>query len=153
MVRSVLVFVALLAAALGLAACGSSSEEGASGGQMISIGETEFALDPSSVQVDEAGTVTFNVTNNGSIDHALEVEGQGVEEETETIAPGDTAELTVDLTDGSYELYCPVDDHRDKGMQGTVTVGAGGGGTGTGAGTGTTEDEDEGATTDGGYGY
>jgi uncharacterized cupredoxin-like copper-binding protein len=151
MVRSVLVFVALLAAALGLAACGSSAEEEASGGQTISIGETEFALDPSSVQVDEAGMVTFNVTNNGSIDHALEVEGQGVEEETETIAPGDTAELTVDLTDGSYELYCPVDDHRDKGMEGTVTVGAGGGGAGTG--TGTTEDEDEGATTDGGYGY
>jgi uncharacterized cupredoxin-like copper-binding protein len=147
-VRSILVVTALLAAALTLAACGSGSEEEAAG-QTISIGETEFALDPSSVQIDEAGTVTFSVTNNGSVDHALEVEGQGVEEETETIAPGESAELTVDLADGSYEMYCPIDGHREQGMEGTVTVGAGGGG----AGTGTTEDEDEGSTTDDGYGY
>ena len=143
-------------AILALAACGSSSnssESGttapASGGQTISIGESEFKLDPSSVRVDQAGTVTFKVTNNGQIAHALEVEGQGVEEETETIEPGETADLTVDLsTEGSYEIYCPIDGHRDKGMEGTLTVGAASpGGSGT--------SEDEGSTTDsgGGYGY
>jgi uncharacterized cupredoxin-like copper-binding protein len=149
--------VALLAlfAVLALAACGSGSSESgttgqAAGGQAISIGETEFKLDPSSVQVDQAGSVTFRVTNNGTIDHALEVEGQGVEEETETIKPGESAELTVDLSkDGSYEIYCPIDGHRDSGMEGTLTVGAamGGGSTGT--------IEDEGSTTSGddGYGY
>jgi uncharacterized cupredoxin-like copper-binding protein len=142
-------------ATLALAACGSSSnssESGttapASGGQTISIGESEFKLDPSSVEVDRGGTVTLKVTNNGQVDHALEVEGQGVEEETETIEPGETAELTVDLSkEGSYEIYCPVDDHRDKGMEGMLTVGASAGGSGT--------SEDEGSTTDsgGGYGY
>jgi uncharacterized cupredoxin-like copper-binding protein len=141
---------------LALAACGSSSNSSGSGttaaaggGQTISIGESEFKLDPSTVKVDRAGTVTFKVTNNGQIDHALEVEGQGVEEETETIEPGETAELTVDLSkEGSYEIYCPVDDHRDKGMEGMLTVGAASvGGSGT--------SEDEGSTTDsgGGYGY
>jgi uncharacterized cupredoxin-like copper-binding protein len=148
-VRSLSAFVAILAGVVVLAACGSGSEEGATG-ETVSIGETEFALDPSSLQVDEAGTVTFRVANNGSVEHALEVEGQGVEEESDTIAPGETAELTVDLTDGSYEIYCPVDGHREQGMEGTLTVGAGGGG----AGTGTMEDEDEGSTTSGGgYGY
>jgi uncharacterized cupredoxin-like copper-binding protein len=139
-----------LFAVLALAACGSSSSESgttgqAAAGQAISISETEFKLDPSSVQVDQAGTVTFRVTNNGTIDHALEVEGQGVEEETETIKPGESAELTVDLSkDGSYEIYCPIDGHRDSGMEGDVTVGAamGGGSTGT--------TEDEGSTTSGG---
>jgi plastocyanin len=94
-------------ATLALAACGSSSSSGGSGttapaggGQTVSIGESEFKLDPSSVKIDQAGTVTFKVTNNGSVDHALEVEGQGVEEETETIKPGETAELTVDLSKG-----------------------------------------------------
>jgi uncharacterized cupredoxin-like copper-binding protein len=143
-------------AILALAACGSSSESSepgttapASGGQTISIGESEFKLDPSSVKVDRAGTVTFKVTNNGQIDHALEVEGQGVEEETETIEPGETAQLTVDLSkDGSYEIYCPIDGHRDKGMAGTLTVGAASVG-------GSDTSEDEGSTTDsgGGYGY
>jgi uncharacterized cupredoxin-like copper-binding protein len=152
--RFVVLAVLALALAAALSACGSSSDEGATetagSGESISIGETEFALDPSSVQVQNAGTVTFQVTNNGSVDHALEVEGQGVEEETEAIAPGESAELTVDLSQtGSYEIYCPIDGHREKGMEGTLTVGAAAGG----GSTGTTEDE--GATTedDGGYGY
>ena len=144
-----------LFAVLVLAACGSgSSESGTTGqaaaGQAIAIGETEYKLDPSSVQVDQAGTVTFSVTNNGTIDHALEVDGQGVEEETETIKPGESAELTVDLSkDGSYEIYCPVDGHRDSGMEGSLTVGAAMGG----GSTGTTEDEGSTTSDDDGYGY
>ena len=136
------VILALLIALI-LASCGS--EEGG-GGQTIAIGETEYALDPSSVQVDETGTVTFTATNNGTIEHAFEVEGQGVEEETELIQPGESAELTVDLSQaGTYEIYCPVDGHREMGMEGTLTVGGGGGG----AGTTTTEE----TTTSGGGGY
>jgi plastocyanin len=143
---------------LALVACGSDSEEAvptgpASAGQTIEIGETEFALDPANVQMDETGTVTFRVTNNGGIPHALEVDGQGIEEETETIEPGASAELTIDLSrEGSYELYCPIDDHRDQGMEGELTVGA----AGAGAGTGTDEDEDEddgGGSTTSGTGY
>jgi uncharacterized cupredoxin-like copper-binding protein len=149
--------VALLALfpVLALAACGSSSSESgttgqAPAGQAVSISETEFKLDPSSVQVDQAGTVTFRVTNDGTIDHALEVDGQGVEEETETIKPGESAELTVDLSkDGSYEVYCPVDGHRDSGMEGTLTVGAAMGG----GNTGTTEDDGSTTSGDDGYGY
>jgi len=149
--------VALLAlfVVLALAACGSgSSESGTTGqaaaGQAIAIGETEYKLDPSSVQVDQAGTVTFSVTNNGTIDHALEIEGQGAEEKTETIKPGESAELTVDLAkEGSYELYCPIDGHRDSGMEGTLTVGAAMGG----GSTGTTEDPGSTTSGDDGYGY
>jgi uncharacterized cupredoxin-like copper-binding protein len=144
-----------LFAVLALAACGSSSSESgttgqAAAGQAIAISETEFKLGPSSVQVDQAGTVTFRVTNDGSVDHALEVDGQGVEEETETIKPGQTAELTVALSkEGSYEIYCPIDGHRDSGMEGTLTVGAAMGG----GSTGTTEDEGSTTSGDDGYGY
>jgi uncharacterized cupredoxin-like copper-binding protein len=146
-----------LLAVLALSACGSSSSSEsattgaqAGGGEAIAIGETEFKLDPSSVKVDSAGTVTFRVTNNGSTDHALEVEGQGVEEKTEAIKPGETAELTVDLSkEGSYEIYCPIDGHRDQGMEGTLTVGA----ASMGGGTDTSEDEGGTNTSGGGYGY
>lgn len=150
--RAPLLSLLPVVAGLALAACGSGSNEAATtgaagGGESVAIGETEYALDPSSPQVDQSGTVTIRVTNNGKIDHALEVEGQGIEEETETIKPGESAELTVDLSkQGSYEIYCPVDGHRGLGMEGTLTVGTGGG-----AGTGTTEDE--GTTTGGAYGY
>ena len=122
-----------------LAGCGGSSGGSkkaatpSGGGQTIQVKESEYKLTPSSFTVSKPGKVTFDVTNAGQIDHALEVEGNGVEEETETISPGSSAKLTVDLSkNGSYEVYCPIDGHRSMGMEAKLTVGggsAGGGGT------------------------
>ena len=85
----------------------------------------DFALEPKTVQVDAPGTYTFKVTNNGQTQHALEIEGNGVEEETDTLAPGDSGEVTVELAAGEYELYCPIDGHRANGMEGTLVVAGG----------------------------
>jgi plastocyanin len=68
-----------------------------------------------------AGSVTIKLVNDSDIPHAVEVEGNGVEEESETITGGET-ELSVDLEPGTYEYYCPVDGHKDQGMKGTLTV-------------------------------
>jgi len=68
-----------------------------------------------------AGTVTITLVNESSVPHAVEVEGNGVEEESETVTAGET-ELTVDLEAGEYTLYCPVGQHRQNGMEGTLTV-------------------------------
>jgi plastocyanin len=138
------------AVAVALAGCGgeeASEETGAAAGgssQTVEIRETEFALAPATVTLDSAGTYTFRAVNDGSIDHALEIEGNGVEEETETIGGGESAELTVELREGTYELYCPVDDHKGQGMVGRVVVGSGGATTTNGE---TETDEGE------GYGY
>ena len=125
----------LLPATVLLAACGgggtNESQQGGAVVQTVQISEKEFSLTPGSVTVSKTGTVEFQVTNDGKITHALEIEGNGVEEETEDIEPGQSATLKVDLgKDGSYEIYCPIDGHKDQGMKGTVTVGAmAGGGT------------------------
>jgi uncharacterized cupredoxin-like copper-binding protein len=135
-----------------LAGCGGSSGgsktvAASGGGKTIQVKETEFKLTPSSLTVASPGTVTFEVTNGGQVDHALEVEGNGVEEETETISPGSSAKLTVDLSKaGSYEVYCPIDDHRAMGMEAKLTVGGASGG----GGTTTTETKTK---SSGGYGY
>jgi plastocyanin len=68
-----------------------------------------------------AGTVTIKLVNESSVPHAVEVEGNGVEEESETITAGET-ELTVDLEAGEYTFYCPVGQHRENGMEGTLRV-------------------------------
>ena len=68
----------------------------------------------------KAGKVTLKLVNQSDIPHAIEVEGNGVEEETDTVT-GENAEVTVDLKPGEYEYYCPVSNHRET-MKGTLTV-------------------------------
>src|SRR5919204_2669863 len=126
---------------LAVAGCGGgggSKEQAASGGgKTITIKETEYKLTPAKVTVASTGSVTFEATNDGQVDHALEVEGNDVEEETQTISPGSSAKLTVDLSKpGTYEVYCPIDNHRQMGMEATLVVGGGGAGGG-----GTTTEE------------
>lgn len=152
--RFLIAAVLLAATALPLAACGSDESGGeattaaASGSaEIIEISASDFAYDPATIQLGQAGEYTLRLTNDGGTAHALEVDGQGVEEETETIGPGETAEVTVELQEGEYEIYCPVDGHRDMGMEGTLVVGSAAGGAGT-----STEDDGE-TTTEGGYGY
>jgi plastocyanin len=140
-----------LLVALVLAGCGGGSESSGSGGgggvlRTIRVKETEFALAPAKISLSKPGRYTFTAVNSGTVDHALELEGNGVEEETEHVAPGQTASVTVDLSKpGDYEIYCPIDGHEDRGMKGTVVVG--GGSSGGGGGT-TTNDKGS-----GGYGY
>jgi len=69
----------------------------------------------------KAGKVTFTYTNPSQVPHAFEVEGNGVEGETETIMESD-ASVTVDLEPGTYRYYCPVGQHADAGMEGELTV-------------------------------
>lgn len=69
----------------------------------------------------QAGQITFEAMNTGTHDHMLEVEGEGIEAETDVIEPGGTATLTVDLQPGRYEVYCPVEDERDHQDEGMTT--------------------------------
>jgi uncharacterized cupredoxin-like copper-binding protein len=94
------------------------------------VKETEFELKPAEITLDKPGTYVFKAVNSGETVHALEVEGQGIEEETEEIEPGQSAELKVKLKAGTYELYCPVGGHKEEGMEGKLTVKEGSGGSG-----------------------
>src|SRR5215207_2410926 len=100
----------------------------------IQISETEFKLEPATVTIDAPGVYTFHAVNDGSTDHALEIEGEGTETETENIAPGESADLKVELKKGTFEMYCPVDSHKDMGMKGSIAVGGATAGASTGEG-------------------
>jgi uncharacterized cupredoxin-like copper-binding protein len=145
------------AAVLGLAACGGDETEGSEEPQTteamqaaplrtFEIVATEFKLEPSRIRIERPGTYRFRIVNRGQTAHALEVESEHLEEETETVGPGESAELTIDLHEGDYELYCPVGDHKDRGMDGSVVVGAG-------AGTRTTETGEDSGRDEGGTDY
>ena len=58
-----------------------------------------------------------------SLSHNFAIEGNGLSQKLASDLPrGDTTDLSVDLKPGTYTIYCPVDGHRGKGMQRTLTV-------------------------------
>ena len=69
-----------------------------------------------------AGTITFLVRNDGTMPHDFAIQGNGVDQKTVMIKPGQTASLTVDLKPGIYTYKCTVPVHALLGMKGTLTV-------------------------------
>ncbi len=118
--------VGLIAAATVLAGCGGSGGADQAPVATIDVRETEFKLDPANPRIEKPGVVEFKVNNAGQTVHALEVEGPEGEVETEEIQPGRSTNLRANLTEpGEYTWYCPVGDHKDRGMEGKITVGGG----------------------------
>ena len=90
----------------------------------LSVTEREYSLSPSRLRVPKPGTFKVAIRNTGAIPHALEVEGPRGEVRTGAIGPGQTAQLQLELRKpGRYVWYCPIGDHRKRGMRGAVVVG------------------------------
>lgn len=100
-----------------------TSDTGAVSSGPISVSATDFAFSPAELAA-EPGTVEIELVNDGEMPHAIAIDG--VDASSETIDPGGTTTLSVELEEGTYEVYCPVEGHREAGMVGTLTVGAGG---------------------------
>jgi len=102
-------------------ASGSSASDSGSA-TTVTATETEMAI-ALSTSTFKAGTYTFVVKNAGSVTHALTIDGPGVEDQTSgDVAPGESGKVTVTLTPGSYDIYCPVSNHKSAGMDTHITV-------------------------------
>jgi len=135
--RLMLLLFTVLALALAVAACGGgddddAAEEPAAGETATDTGGSGSTLtltaDPDGgLSFDQteltaaAGEVTIELVNESGTPHNVEIEGNGIEEVSETITEGTTS-ITVTLDPGEYEFYCAVDGHKDAGMEGTLTV-------------------------------
>jgi plastocyanin len=129
---ALLIFGALT---LGLGACGGGgddeSEPAGGGGSETaeSVQTLELAADPSGRPAYDktsleasAGTVEIWLTNQSPEPHDVVIEGEGGVVARTDIFKGARGGIEVDLEPGTYTFYCSVDNHREAGMEGTLTV-------------------------------
>jgi hypothetical protein len=125
----------LIPVALLISGCGGTSggtgdpNQGHLGEKAGLVGDTltlilkDFTITPANVTLPKAGKYTIVLFNEGSQLHNVEIEGNGLEAKGKEINFGKNTTFTVDFEKaGSYEMYCPVDAHKDLGMTGTITV-------------------------------
>ena len=101
----------------------SSGSSGGGGGQQLALAapkDGSLKFDKTELE-GKAGTVTINFDNPSTTPHAVEIEGNGVEEGSDTVTSSKTS-VTADLKAGTYTFYCPVGNHRAEGMEGKLTI-------------------------------
>lgn len=136
--RIVVVGITALAALL-VAACGGGGQQPASqqppaaqaptssqapaagrpAANVITASEQEWSITLSRTTA-PAGTYTFTIKNNGSIEHDFVIEGMNAR--TGNFPPGQTRTLTVTLKPGTYTIICDIPGHEEAGMKTQLTV-------------------------------
>jgi plastocyanin len=133
---------------------GSGQAAGSTSGTQVTATLTEYHI-ALSTNTFAPGSYTFVTKNAGQVGHALEIDGPGVSDQRTPgdLAPGDSANLTVTLSAGSYDLFCPVPGHKGLGMDVKITVGGSGAGAGGGSQAPATTQQATSNSGGGGYGY
>jgi uncharacterized cupredoxin-like copper-binding protein len=140
--RALSLIALICALAIAVVGCGGDDDDGGGSGGATTAedtgggaasgggGETlKIAADPGgalkfdkSSLTAKAGKVTIVMDNPSDLPHAIELEGKGVEVSGDTVMKGGVSKASADLKAGEYEFYCPVDGHKQAGMEGTLTV-------------------------------
>jgi len=126
------------ATALAISGCGGGGEEKATptsspkatrtSSPTESAGVLSLQADQSQLKFDKStlsakpGKVTIVMQNPSALPHDVAIEGNGVDVTGKTVNQGGTSTATANLRAGTYTFYCSVDNHRQAGMEGTLTV-------------------------------
>jgi len=116
---SALLLVLALSAVLATSACGGSSQPAGS----IKIVLADFSFTPSDIQA-KAGSPQFYLVNEGKSSHDMTITDSSGKQigRSELVQPGNTGTLQVNLSAGSYNVFCSQPGHADAGMKATLTV-------------------------------
>jgi plastocyanin len=100
----------------------SSGPGGSAEADALTATEKDFSISLSEDHL-KAGTYTITVVNDGNATHDLAVGEDGtMKAKSDSISPGGSATLKVDLDAGEYVFYCSIGNHRGMGMELTVQV-------------------------------
>jgi uncharacterized cupredoxin-like copper-binding protein len=87
---------------------------------LVMLNDNSIAVGEQSIP---RGPAVLTIENRGTDVHNLFIEGPGVSRAAgDAIPEGRSATLDVNFTAGTYVLYCPLSDHRQKGEQAQVTI-------------------------------
>ena len=98
-----------------------TGEETPAGGEALTLSSPEdgsLSYDKTELTA-PAGEVTIDYQNPSSTPHNVTIED--TEAATETIMEAQTS-ITTELEAGEYTFFCSVGNHRQAGMEGTLTV-------------------------------
>jgi uncharacterized cupredoxin-like copper-binding protein len=106
----------------------TDDDDGADNGETIQVTLTDYEIEIDSNI--EAGTYTFEVTNEGDSLHGIAIQQAptdgdeaGIFIASTTVAPGETETREFELAEGEYIIFCPVGEHREEhDMETEITV-------------------------------
>jgi hypothetical protein len=91
---------------------------------VVEIALTDFRLKPQVIRAPR-DSLTVVVRNEGRLAHALRIRGASevVRLKVSTLLPGEeAARVGVTLKRGQWRLYCPLANHEELGMHGTLVI-------------------------------
>ncbi len=88
---------------------------------IVGIELTDFKITPNEFTV-KAGEVTFAFENKGRYTHDFRIEGQGIDVKAPKIGARRSREWSATLAPGTYRISCPISNHDQRGMEGTLVV-------------------------------
>jgi plastocyanin len=104
------------------AATPTSSPKGSAGTVLsLQADMSQLKFDASTLSA-KPGKVTIVMKNPSPLPHDVAIEGNGVDVAGKVVNQGGTSTATATLKAGTYTFYCTVDNHRQAGMEGTLTV-------------------------------
>jgi len=117
---SCLLFMCLILFVLTTGSCGDSNRN--DGDDVVEVTLSDYSMEVDSESV-EPGEVLFVIKNEGNVEHNFVVEGVNTMQRFDkNLKPGDTRSVRVRLQPSRYNLYCPIDDHKNKGMANVLKV-------------------------------
>ncbi|HEX9532854.1 MAG TPA: cupredoxin domain-containing protein [bacterium] len=125
MYRRMWVGVVVLLVSLVAASCGGGGKPGGeqpsgpSAGAVVTVTEKEWSITFSTAAL-KAGPLKLTLKNEGSIEHNFIIKEANVE--VDSIQPGQSKEVTVNLKPGTYTVMCNIAGHAEAGMQTSIKV-------------------------------
>lgn len=96
---------------------------GVNNNQIIRVKLTDYNMELENSDEIEPGNAVIRITNNGKEEHSFVFEGTDTMQRLEeNLKPGETRTITIELEPKSYNIYCPLEDHKNKGMSSVIKV-------------------------------